>query len=83
MGLVLIAVCRHGRRGRGILRLPVFVILFVSFFGGPLLVPLVVLAAVTAYILVFDKPELVGSPPEKQTTVEPGDLGGQPAAAGR
>jgi H+/Cl- antiporter ClcA len=31
-----------------ILRLPVFVILFVSFFGGPLLVPLIVVAAVPA-----------------------------------
>jgi H+/Cl- antiporter ClcA len=64
-----------------ILRLPIFVILFVSFFGGPVLVPVVVLAAVTAYILVFDKPELKGEPPERQTTTEPGDLGEEPAPA--
>ena len=64
-----------------ILRLPIFVTLFVSFFGGPLLVPVVVLAAVTAYILVFDKPELTGSPPQDQTTADPGDLGEQPSAA--
>jgi len=63
-----------------ILRLPIFVILFVSFFGGPLLVPVVVLAAVAAYILVFDRPELTGSPPENQTTTAPGDLG-EPARA--
>lgn len=63
-----------------ILRLPIFVILFVSFFGGPLLVPVVVLAAVTAYILVFDKPELTGAPQERQTTTAPGDLG-EPARA--
>jgi H+/Cl- antiporter ClcA len=61
-----------------ILRLPIFVTLFVSFFGGPLLVPVVVLATVTAYIIVFDKPELIGSPPEDQTTAEPSDLGEQP-----
>jgi H+/Cl- antiporter ClcA len=65
-----------------ILRLPIFVILFVSFFGGPLLVPVVVLAAVTAYILVFDKPELTGKPPESQTTAEPSDVGNQQSAAG-
>jgi H+/Cl- antiporter ClcA len=64
-----------------ILRLPIFVTLFVSFFGGPLLVPVVVLAAVTAYILVFDKPELTGAPAENQTTAEPGDLGERPSAA--
>jgi H+/Cl- antiporter ClcA len=64
-----------------ILRLPVFVILFVAFFGGPLLVPVVMLAAVTAYILVFDKPELAGGPPREQTTVESGELGEQPAPA--
>jgi chloride channel protein, CIC family len=63
-----------------ILRLPIFVILFISFFGGPVLVPVVILAAVTAYILVFDKPELTGGPPESQTTTEPGDLGEEPAA---
>ena len=62
-----------------ILRLPIFVILFVSFFGGPVLIPVVVLAAVTAYILVFDKPELAGRPAESQTTAEPGDLGEQPS----
>jgi H+/Cl- antiporter ClcA len=60
-----------------ILRLPIFVVLFVSFFGGPLLVPVVVLAAVTAYILVFDKPELTGKPPDSQTTAEPSDVGHQ------
>ena len=54
-----------------ILRLPVFVILFVSFFGGPLLVPLIVVACVTAYVLVFDKADLVGDPPAEQTTVAP------------
>jgi H+/Cl- antiporter ClcA len=64
-----------------ILRLPIFVTLFVSFFGGPLLVPVVVLAAVTAYILVFDKPELTGTPPENQTTADPADLGRQPSTA--
>jgi H+/Cl- antiporter ClcA len=64
-----------------ILRLPIFVTLFVSFFGGPLLVPVVVLAAVTAYILVFDKPELTGRPATSQTTAEPGDLGDQPSTA--
>ena len=47
-----------------ILRLPVFVILFIAFFGGPLLVPLIVVAAVTAYVLVFDKPDLGGDPPD-------------------
>ena len=62
-----------------ILRLPVFVILFVSFFGGPLLLPLIVVAAVTAYILVFDRRELSGDPPKEQTTVEPDDVGVQPA----
>jgi H+/Cl- antiporter ClcA len=64
-----------------ILRLPIFVTLFVSFFGGPLLVPVVVLAAVTAYILVFDKPELTGAPPTDRTTAEPGDLATRPGAA--
>jgi chloride channel protein, CIC family len=64
-----------------ILRLPIFVILFISFFGGPLLVPVVALAAVTAYILVFDKPELTGGPPEEQTATGPGDLGEEPAPA--
>jgi hypothetical protein len=54
---------------------------FVSFFGGPLLVPVVVLAAVTAYVLVFDKPELTGKPPKSQTTATRGDLGEQPGAA--
>jgi H+/Cl- antiporter ClcA len=62
-----------------ILRLPVFVILFVSFFGGPLLLPLVALSAVTAYILVFDKRELGGDPPQEQTTAEPEDVGVRPA----
>jgi H+/Cl- antiporter ClcA len=52
-----------------ILRLPVFVILFVSFFAGPALVPLVVAAAVTGYVLVFDRPDLEGEP-----AVEPASL---------
>jgi hypothetical protein len=42
----------------------VFVILFVSFFGGPLLLPLVAVAAVTAYILVFDRREAERRPTE-------------------
>jgi H+/Cl- antiporter ClcA len=64
-----------------ILRLPIFVTLFVSFFGGPLLVPVVVLAAVTAYILVFDKPELTGTPSGNQTTADPDELGARPSTA--
>lgn len=62
-----------------ILRLPIFAILFISFFGGPLLVPLIVLAAVVSYVLVYDKPELGGEPDERQTTVAEGDLGEAPA----
>jgi H+/Cl- antiporter ClcA len=54
-----------------ILRLPVFVMLFVSFFGGPALVPLIVVAAVTAYVLVFDKPDLVGEPSAEQLPLPP------------
>jgi H+/Cl- antiporter ClcA len=54
-----------------ILRLPVFVILFVSFFSGPLLVPLIVVAAVTAYVLVFDKPDLEGEPPAEPARLPP------------
>jgi H+/Cl- antiporter ClcA len=47
-----------------IVRLPVFVILFIAFFSGPLLVPLILVAAVTAYLIVFDKPDLEGDPPD-------------------
>jgi H+/Cl- antiporter ClcA len=54
-----------------ILRLPVFVILFISFFSGPLLVPLIVVAAVTAYVLVFDKPDLEGEPPDAPVPLPP------------
>jgi H+/Cl- antiporter ClcA len=45
-----------------IVRLPVFVILFIAFFSGPLLVPLILVAAVTAYLIVFDKADLEGEP---------------------
>ena len=41
--------------------------------------PLIALAVVVAYVLVFDKRELGGDPPEEQTTVEPGDYGEQRA----
>jgi hypothetical protein len=64
-----------------ILRLPIIVTLFVSFFGGPLLVPVVVPAALTASILVFDKPELTGAPPTNQTTAGPDDLGARPTTS--
>jgi H+/Cl- antiporter ClcA len=82
-GIPLAVAAASGMAGAAItiLRLPIFVTLFVSFFGGPLLVPVVVLAAVTAYILVFDKPELTGSPSESQTTADPGDLGEHPSTA--
>jgi len=69
--LAVAAACGMAGAVIVILRLPVFVILFVSFFGGPLLVPLIVVAAVTAYVLVFDKPDLAGEPPAEQTTVAP------------
>ena len=76
-GVPLAVAAAAGMAGAtvAILRLPIFAILFISFFGGPLLVPLVVLAVVVAYVLVFDKPELGGDPPEEQTTVASGDYG--------
>ncbi len=78
-GVPLAVAAAAGMAGAtvAILRLPIFAILFISFFGGPLLVPLIVLAVVVAYVLVFDKPELGGDPAEEQTTVEPGDYGEQ------
>ena len=76
-GVPLAVAAAAGMAGAtvAILRLPVFSILFISFFGGPLLVPLIVLAVVIAYVLVFDKPELGGDPPEEQTTAAPADVG--------
>ena len=62
--LAVAAACGMAGATMVILRLPVFVILFIAFFGGPLLVPLIVVAAVTAYVLVFDKPDLEGDPPD-------------------
>jgi len=76
-GVPLAVAAAAGMAGAtvAILRLPIFAILFISFFGGPLLVPLIVLAVVIAYVLVFDKPELGGEPQEKQTTATPEELG--------
>lgn len=79
-GVPLAVAAAAGMAGAtvAILRLPVFSILFISFFGGPLLVPIIILAVVVAYVLVFDKPELGGDPVEEQTTVAPGDYGERP-----
>jgi H+/Cl- antiporter ClcA len=68
-GVPLAVAAAAGMAGAtmALLRLPIFVILFVSFFGGPLLVPVIILAAVTAYVLVFDRPELSGPPEEPAT----------------
>ena len=76
-GVPLAVAAAAGMAGAtvAILRLPVFSILFISFFCGPLLVPLIILAVVIAYVLVFDKPELGGDPPEEQTTAAPADVG--------
>lgn len=76
-GVPLAVAAAAGMAGAtvAILRLPIFAILFIAFFGGPLLVPLIVLAVVVAYVLVFDKAELTTGPAEAQTTVEPGDYG--------
>ena len=76
-GVPLAVAAAAGMAGAtvAILRLPIFCILFISFFGGPLLVPLIVLAVVVAYVLVYDKPELGGEPDERQTTVASGDYG--------
>jgi H+/Cl- antiporter ClcA len=73
--LALAAACGMAGATVVILRLPIFVILFIAFFGGPLLLPLIVLAVVTAYVLVFDRPELGGEPPEEQTTAEREEIG--------
>lgn len=65
-GVPLAVAAAAGMAGAtiAIIRLPIFVILFISFFGGPALVPVIILASVTAYVLVFDKPDLSGDPPE-------------------
>lgn len=57
-----------------IMRLPVFVALFVAFFASPVLVPLIVLACVVGYVLTFDRPELGGEPPEEERTATREDL---------
>jgi H+/Cl- antiporter ClcA len=68
-GVPLAVAAAAGMAGAtvAILRLPIFTILFVSFFGGPTLIPVIILAAVTAYVLVFDRPDFSGSPPDEAT----------------
>jgi H+/Cl- antiporter ClcA len=77
--LAVAAACGMAGAAVVILRLPIFVILFVAFFASPLVIPMIVLAVVAAYLLTYDKPELVGGPAEEQTTADPGDLGRQRA----
>ncbi len=58
-----------------LMRLPIFVVLLVAAFAAPATIPLVVLAVVVGYLLMFDKPELGGEPDEEQQVATPEDLG--------
>jgi H+/Cl- antiporter ClcA len=65
--LAVAVACGMAGAAVAILRLPVFVALFVAFFASPVLVPLIVLACVVGYVLTFDRPELGSEPPEERT----------------
>lgn len=59
-----------------LMRLPIFAVILVASFAAPATIPLVVLAAVVAYVLTFDRSELAGAPDEEQRVATQEDLGG-------
>jgi H+/Cl- antiporter ClcA len=48
--------CGMAATGVALFRLPIFIVLFVAVFTGPDLVPLIVIASLTAYVIVHDAP---------------------------
>lgn len=72
--LAVAVACGMAGAAVAIMRLPVFVALFVAFFASPVLVPLIVLACVVGYVLTFDRPELGGAPPEEEQVATRKDL---------
>jgi H+/Cl- antiporter ClcA len=56
--------CGMTAAGIAVIRLPIFIVLLVGFFTSPELVPLLVISAVTAYVIVYDKPEFADHAPE-------------------
>jgi H+/Cl- antiporter ClcA len=58
----LAIACGMTAAGIAVIRLPVFVVLMVGFFTAPELIPLLVISAVTSYVLVGDLPEFHDEP---------------------
>ncbi|HLG08735.1 MAG TPA: chloride channel protein [Gaiellaceae bacterium] len=73
--LTVAVACGMAGAAVAIMRLPVFVALFVAFFAAPATIPLIVLACVVGYVLTFDRPELGGASPEEEKAATREDLG--------
>ena len=48
--------CGMAATGVAMFRLPIFIVLFVAVFTGPDVIPLIVVASLTAYVIVHDAP---------------------------
>ena len=73
--LAVSVACGMAGAAVALIRLPIFVVLLVATFASPATVPLVVLAAVVAYVLTFDRRELGGAPETEQQSATQDDLG--------
>jgi H+/Cl- antiporter ClcA len=54
--------CGMAATGVAMFLLPIFIVLFVAVFTGPDLVPLMVVASLTAYVIVHDAPSWQHTP---------------------